>query len=248
MEKQTILILGATSAIARAAAFCWAKRGYNLYLASRDKHELERISADISIRCGVVVRHSVFDIGEFSTHESFIGKVLEETSGNFCGVLLAAGYLGNQATAVTDFGEAKKIIDVNYIGACSILTQCANVLIGRKETFIAAISSVAGDRGRQSNYVYGSAKAGLNVFLEGMRNRLFPQGVHVLTIKPGFVDTAMTYGRPGMFLVASPELVAETIVKAVDKRKNIVYIPWFWRIIMGIIQSIPECIFKRLKL
>lgn len=245
--KKPILILGATSMIARMAAISWAKRGHDLFLASRDKQELERIAADIAIRYGVIVQHALFDIEAMDKHEEFIEKISRETGGIF-GVLLACGYLGNQAKAIVDFAEAKKIIDVNYVGACSVLTHCANALANQSQGFIAAVSSVAADRGRQSNYVYGSAKAGLSVFMEGMRNRLHSHGVHVLTVKPGFVDTAMTYGRPGMFLVASPEAVGEAIVKAIDKRKNVVYIPWFWRLIMGVIRNIPECIFKRLKL
>lgn len=245
--KKTILILGATSMIARMAAMSWAKRGYGLYLASRDQQEVERISADIAIRYDVAVYHAFFDIEQVERHERFIEKVVRETGGIF-GVLLACGYLGNQAQAVVDASEMKKIIDVNYLGACSILTHCANALSRQNAGFIAGISSVAGDRGRQSNYVYGSAKAGLSVFLSGMRNRLYAQGIHVLTIKPGFVDTAMTYGRPGMFLVADPEQIGEAIVKAVDRRKDVLYVPWYWRAIMSIIKSIPECIFKRLKL
>ena len=114
--------------------------------------------------------------------------------------------------------------------------------------FIIALSSVAGDRGRQSNYIYGSAKGGLSVFLQGLRNRLFHSGVRVITIKLGFVDTAMTFGLPNLFLVASPQEVGKKIVKAVNRGRNVVYIPWFWRLIMGIICSIPECVFKRLKL
>lgn len=245
--KQTILILGATSAIARSAAMLWARRGHDLYLASRDKSELERISADMMIRYDVVVRHTVFDVEQISQHEVFVERVFRE-AGEISGVLFACGYLGDQAKAIGDFSEAKKIIDINYTGACSILTYCANALVKQKNGFIAAISSVAGDRGRQSNYVYGSAKGGLSIFLEGLRNRLHALGVHVLTIKPGFVDTAMTYGRTGMFLVASPDAVAEAIVKAVDRRKNVIYVPWFWRAIMGVIKNFPEALMKRGKL
>lgn len=245
--KKPILVLGATSALARAAAASWAKRGHDLYLASKDRGELERVSSDIALRFDVAVRHGVFDIEDFSQHEVFVERAFREM-GEVCGVFLACGYLGDQSKAIGDFAEAKKIIDVNYTGACSMLSHCANALSKQRKGFIAAVSSVAGDRGRQSNYFYGSAKGGLNVFLEGLRNRLYSQGVHVLTIKPGFIDTAMTYGKAGMFLVASPERISESIVKAVEKRKNVVYAPWFWRVIMGIIRSVPECIFKRLKL
>ena len=245
--KKTILILGATSMIARMAARAWAKRGHDLYIASRDQNELERIASDLAIRYDVAVKSQVLDVSDMESHEKFIQEVWEKTGG-FQGVLLASGYMGSQAKALADFQEAKKIIDVNYVGACSILTHCANILAKQQNGFIAVITSVAGDRGRQSNYVYGSAKGGLNVFLEGLRNRLQSVGITVLTIKPGFVDTAMTYGRAGMFLVASPETIGEEIVKAVEKKKNVVYLPSFWRWIMCIIKSIPECLFKRLKL
>jgi decaprenylphospho-beta-D-erythro-pentofuranosid-2-ulose 2-reductase len=140
------------------------------------------------------------------------------------------------------------MVAVNYLGAMSVLDQCANLLATAGAGFIVGISSVAGDRGRQSNYYYGSAKAGLTAYLSGLRNRLSGQGVQVLTVKPGFVDTAMTYGLEGMFLVASPEDVGRQIVRAVEKRRNTVYLPWFWRYIMLIIRHIPEFLFKRLKL
>lgn len=245
--KKTILIIGATSPIARAAAACWAARGYGLYLTSRDKGELERVAADLSIRYGITVRHVVFDIEAIEQHEAFASRIFAEPEGVY-GVLFACGYLGDQALAVSCFAEARKIIDVNYTGACSILTYCANALAQQRSGFIAALSSVAGDRGRQSNYLYGSAKGGLSLFLEGLRNRLYPLGVHVLTVKPGFVDTSMTYGRPGMFMVATPDHVGSAIVKAVDKKRNVIYVPWFWRLIMSVIRAVPECIFKRLKL
>ena len=134
------------------------------------------------------------------------------------------------------------------LGAMSVLDQCAALMAAEGQGFIVGISSVAGDRGRQSNYYYGSAKAGLTAYLSGLRNRLSSQGVHVMTVKPGFVDTAMTYGLKGMFLVASPEDIGRAIVRAVEKRRNTVYLPWFWRYIMLIIQHLPEFLFKRLKL
>jgi short-subunit dehydrogenase len=245
--KQPILILGATSAIAKCAAAIWAQRGHSLFLASHDRAETERIALDLSIRYDVQTRFEAFDITDISSHEAFIIRVKQEMGGIF-GMLLACGYLGDQAKAAADFSEAQRIIDVNYTGACSILSRCADMMVAQQYGFIAAISSVAGDRGRQSNYFYGSAKGALSIFLQGLRNRLQSQNIHVLTVKPGFVDTAMTYGRPGMFLVASPNRVAEAVVKGVDKQKNEIYVPWFWRLIMGIICAIPECLFKRLKL
>lgn len=245
--KKGVLILGASSAIARASANAFASKGHALYLAGRDLEDLGRIAADIRIRYGVNVLSGFFDAEAFSTHAQFFESVVEHMHG-LGGVLLAFGELGEQRKAIQDFTAALEIINTNFTGACSILTHCANYLGQEGNGFIIGVSSVAGDRGRQSNYVYGSAKGALSLFMQGLRNRLYPAKVRVITIKPGFVDTAMTFGHPGMFLVASPKDVGEKIVASLDKSKDIVYIPWFWRYIMGIIKSIPEWIFKRLHL
>jgi len=245
--SKSVLVLGASSSIARATALLLADEGYSLYLAGRDLADLERIAADIKVRSQVEVYYGYFDAEEMEGHERFVQKVVDQTGG-FQGVLLAFGDYPDQRKALTDFKYARKIIEVNYTGACSILSYCGNYLGAMGNGFIIALSSVAGDRGRQSNYIYGSAKGGLSVFLQGLRNRLFHSGVRVITIKLGFVDTAMTFGLPNLFLVASPQEVGKKIVKAVNRGRNVVYIPWFWRLIMGIICSIPECVFKRLKL
>jgi decaprenylphospho-beta-D-erythro-pentofuranosid-2-ulose 2-reductase len=162
-------------------------------------------------------------------------------------VVLAFGYLGDQLAA-RDFKVGEKIIAANFTGAASILSHCANYFELKKSGFIIGIASVAGDRGRQSNYVYGAAKGALALYLQGLRNRLYVSGVQVITIKPGFVDTAMTYGLPGLFLVASPQYIGERIVNSLEKPADVVYLPWFWRYIMLIIKCIPEPVFKRMKL
>ena len=244
--SEAVLILGATSAIARATAAAFAVRGAALYLASRDLDELRRIAADLRLRHGVEVRYGLFDAEATGTHEAFLQTVIEEMP-DLSGVVLAFGYLGDQQAA-RDFSVGAKVIASNFTGAASILSHCANYFEPLKRGFIIGISSVAGDRGRQSNYVYGAAKGALSLYLQGLRNRLFASGVRVITIKPGFVDTAMTFGLPGMFLVASPQTVGERIVRALDKSADVVYLPWFWRYIMLIIKHIPEPIFKRLKL
>jgi short-subunit dehydrogenase len=166
---------------------------------------------------------------------------------NLSGVVLAFGYLGDQQ-ASRDFKVGAKVITTNFTGAVSVLSYCAKYFETLQKGFIIGISSVAGDRGRQSNYVYGAAKGALSLYLQGLRNRLQASGVRVITIKPGFVDTAMTYGMPGLFLVASPQNIGERIVAALDKSADVVYLPWFWRYIMLIIKLIPEPIFKRMKL
>jgi len=244
--SHSVLIFGATSAMARATAAAFAARGDDLYLASRDAEELRRIAADLHLRYGVTVHHGLFDAEATDTHEAFFQSVLE-TMPDLSDVVLAFGYLGDQLAA-RDFSVAAKVIVSNFTGAASILSLCANHFEPMKRGFIIGISSVAGDRGRQSNYVYGAAKGALSLYLQGLRNRLYPSGVRVITVKPGFVDTAMTYGLPGLFLVASPQYVGERIVAALGKSADVVYLPWFWRYIMLIIKHIPEPIFKRMKL
>jgi decaprenylphospho-beta-D-erythro-pentofuranosid-2-ulose 2-reductase len=241
------LILGATSAIARATARELAARGHTLTLAGRDLAELQRDAADLQLRYGVQVFVSSFDAEAFDSHSAFLTQVVAQ-GGGLEGVVLAFGYLGEQSLAAQDFSETLAILQRNYVGAVSILNRCADYLAAQGHGNIIAISSVAGDRGRQSNYIYGSAKGGLSVYLQGLRNALFHRGVHVMTVKPGFVDTAMTYGMPGLFLVASPQAVAQKILQARDKKRNELYVPWFWRWIMLIIRHVPEPIFKRLKM
>jgi decaprenylphospho-beta-D-erythro-pentofuranosid-2-ulose 2-reductase len=244
--NEAVLVLGATSAIARATAVSFAARGDALYLASRDEEELRRIAADLRLRYGVEVHYGLFDAEATDTHEAFfntVAAVLPELSG----VVLAFGYLGDQQAA-RDFMVGAKVIACNFTGAVSILSLCANYFETLQRGFIIGIASVAGDRGRQSNYVYGAAKGALSLFLQGLRNRLHASGVRVITIKPGFVDTAMTYGLPGLFLVVSPQSLGERIVAALGKPADVVYLPWFWRYIMLVIKLIPESIFKRMKL
>ena len=244
--SEKVLILGATSAIARGVAMAFARRGYGLCLAGRDPEELERIAADLRIRFRAAVDCERFDATDYPSHAAFFNKVVA-SSGTLSGVVLAFGYLGD-STSAREFPEGARVIDVNFTGAASILGTCASYLEHRRAGFVIGISSVAGDRGRQSNYVYGAAKAGLSVLLQGLRNRLHDSGVRVITVKPGFVDTAMTFGMPGLFLVASPAAIGEQIASTLNRSSDVVYLPWFWRYIMLIIRSIPEPLFKRLKL
>ena len=244
--SETVLILGATSAIARATAAAFAARGVALYLAARDADELQRSATDLHLRYGIEVHYGVFDAEATDTHAAFFLRVLEQIP-ELSGVVLAFGHLGDQMAA-RDFKVGAQVIAANFTGAASILSLCADHFESVRRGFIIGISSVAGDRGRQSNYVYGAAKGALSLYLQGLRNRLHASGVRVITIKPGFVDTAMTYGLPGLFLVATPQSIGERIVRALDKSADVVYLPWFWRYIMLIIQHIPESIFKRLRL
>jgi short-subunit dehydrogenase len=245
--RGTVLILGATSAVARASAVLLARQGYSLILAGRDTDELQRLAADLRIREGARADWEQFDAEELASHQGFFARVLGRTS-RLAGVLLAFGTMGDHALAVREFAEAERIILGNFTSAVSILTLCANHLLANGGGFLIALTSVAGERGRQSNYLYGAAKGGLDLFLQGLRNRCYAGGVRVITIRPGFLDTVMTYGLPGLFLVASPEYAARKIVAALRRPGDIRYVPWFWRPIMLAIRLIPEFLFKRMRL
>lgn len=245
MNKKVILILGASSDIAKALAHKFAKKGYCLYLAGKDMPSLEADANDIKIRYVVDVRAVYFDALDFSSHADFYAALPDKPFG----VVVVFGYLGDHSRAKTDFAEAKKIIDTNYSGAVSILNIAANDMQQKKEGFIVGVSSVAGDRGRASNYIYGSAKAAFTAYLSGLRHRLFADNVQVLTVKPGFVSTKMTESMAlPPLLTASPTEVATDILQALHSGKNTVYTKWFWKYIMLIIIHLPELIFKRSRL
>jgi short-subunit dehydrogenase len=241
----TILIIGAKSDIAKALAREYAKHDYDLLLTGRNIEALKPFGDDLRIRYNRKAYFAELDVLDYASHQAFYDSLEEKPEG----VIIAAGYLGDQKLAENDFDEAHKILDTNYTGAVSILNIIATDFEERKSGFIIGISSIAGDRGRGSNYFYGSAKAGFSAYLSGLRNRLFPSNVQVLTVKPGFVDTKMTRGMdlPGA-LTAQPEEVAADIFKAQQKGKDVIYTKWMWRYISLIIRSIPEGIFKKLSL
>jgi short-subunit dehydrogenase len=243
-----VLILGGTSSIARAAAHQFARAGHPLLLAGRDTDDLARDAADVQLRHGVSARVLRFDAADFPSHAPFVASCIGDENAPLDGVVLCHGYMAEQDDAARDFALARRMIDVNYTSAVSVLNPLADYFERRKAGFVCAVSSVAGDRGRGSNYLYGSTKAALSTYLQGLRSRLSKSGVKVITVKPGFVDTALTFGRPGMFLVATPQRVGADVFRAVRKGRSVVYTPWFWRGIMGIIKSIPEPVFKRMKL
>lgn len=238
-----ILIVGVTSSIARALAAEYARDGYDLMVTGRDPEELSAVASDLALRYRVEVEPRLFDALDFADHEALMREACDGA-----GVIVALGTMGDPAELHEDFEQARLVLDTNYTACVSLLERAASCLEPRGEGFICAIGSVSGDRGRQSNYLYGSAKAGLDAYLQGLRNRLYKAGVTVTTIKPGFVDTRMTYGKPGVFMVASPESVARGIHRAVGRGRNEVYLPWFWRPLMWAIRSIPEPVFKRMNL
>lgn len=247
-ERGHVVILGATSAMARGAANAFARRGYNLVLAARDEDEAGRLAADLRVRHGVGATALCFDALDFGGHSAFVQRCVQAADGTLAGVAFFSGYMADQKSAQECTDVARRTVDINLTAAMSLLERFAAQFEAQQSGFIAGVSSVAGDRGRQSNYIYGAAKAGFSAYLQGLRNRLHGAGVQVTTIKPGFVDTRMTWGLPGLFLVASPQTAGEAIVKAVEKRKDTAYVPWFWRCIMAIIRLVPEWQFKRMKL
>ena len=247
--KQGVVILGSASTAARYIAHEFARAGHNLVLADFDHRENEIIAADVRVRFGVECYAFNFDATAYDTHDKFLEDCERELDGLPQGVVLCFGYMAEQEDAQADFAKAHRMIETNYTGAVSILERFATRFAERGSGFIAALSSVAGDRGRQANYLYGSTKAGLSVYLQGLRNRLHASGVQVTTIKPGFMDTKMTYGMPlpGP-LVASPEQAAQAIYKAIAKGKDEAYVLFFWRYIMMIIKNIPEWQFKKMNI
>jgi short-subunit dehydrogenase len=250
----SVIILGPTSGIGCAVAHEMAMHGKNLVLAGRDTDEIQAIAADLRIRHNVRVVVRRFDAMGFDGHASFIEHCWRDAASQGDpdpeGLILCYGDMTDQDEAENDFSLARRVIDVNYTSCVSVLNRAAMRMKQAGQGYLCVVSSVAGDRGRQSNYTYGSSKAALSVYLQGLRNRLFSNGVHVVTVKPGFVDTGMTWGllKPGSPLVAGPAKVARDIRRAIERRRNVVYTPWFWFGIMMIIRSIPEPIFKRLKL
>jgi short-subunit dehydrogenase len=219
-------------------------------LAGRDAEEMQRLASDLRVRYQVQTAGLRYEATEFNQHPRFFADCNSALGDVVDGVVFCQGMLIDQAAVERDFTQSRRMIDVNFASAVSLLNLAAEHLTAQETGFICALSSVAGDRGRQSNFLYGSTKAALTTYLQGLRNRLHSKGVSVITIKPGFVDTGMTWGQlnPNSPLVADPDQVAVAIERAILHRRNVVYVPWFWRIIMAIIKAIPEPIFKRMKL
>jgi len=241
-----ILIFGAHSDLGNQLAHFHAAQGDSLLLTARNAGQLEKIKTDLEIRYQVPIQTFELEAREYENHPKLLGEMnLSELDTVYC----VFGYLGDQEKALRDFEESRQIIEVNFLAAVSLLNEVANVFEQKKSGTIVGISSVAGERGRQSNYLYGSAKAGFTTYLDGMRNRLAASQVHVMTVKPGFMRTKMTEGLPlpGP-LTASPDKAARLIVRAAKKKKNTCYVLPVWRLIMLIIRNVPEFVFKKLKL
>lgn len=242
----TWIILGATSSMARAFARKAATEGAAVLLAGRDMPELALLAQDCRLRGARLAEPLAFDARAPDQFPALIARMKTEE-----GTLNAAVFVGSmppQSEIDADPSLIDGTVCDSFTGPVRFLHLLAPELEARGGGTVVGVGSVAGDRGRLGNYVYGAAKAGFHTYLSGLRNRLTRAGGHVVTVKPGFVDTSMTWGLPGLFLVASPEAVAEDIWKAVRKRRNVIYTPFFWRFIMLIILHVPEFIFKKMKI
>lgn len=242
-----VLILGATSAIAEATARRLVAAGDAIYLVGRRADRLQAVADDLRVRGGAPLGFEVLDLNRLEEHSAMIERAAQALGG-LDTVLIAHGTLSDQAACQRSVAQTVAEMNTNAVSVVSLLTLLAERFEVQGRGTLAVISSVAGDRGRRSNYVYGSAKAMVTAFTSGLRQRLAPRGVNVLTIKPGFVDTPMTADFPKGPLWASPEAIARGIVAAIRGRRAVVYLPGFWRLIMTVIRLIPEPLFRRLSL
>jgi len=245
VTQAPVLILGARSDIGRAIAHSFAARGHPVQLAARNAAALEADRADIALRHGVEVTLHEFDALATASHQTFVAGLPALPQVAVC----AVGLMGDQAQSERDPEATARVMRSNFEGPASILAVLANHFAARGSGALVGISSVAGERGRASNYVYGSAKAGFTAFLSGLRNRLARSGVQVITVLPGFVATQMTEGMdlPAR-LTASPQQVAQAVARAVAKGRDRIYVKPIWQLIMAVIRALPESLFKRTSL
>ena len=241
---KNVVIVGATSAIAEEVARCYVKEGAHLYLLARNTKKLEKIKQDLLVRGAAGIHTALFEASDFKSH----GECIETVFNTLTSVdvfLIAHGSLPDQEKCQSDVNLTVREINTNGTSIISLLTHVADRMERQKSGNITVITSVAGDRGRQSNYVYGAAKSMVSTFLQGLAQRLHKSGIHVLDIKPGFVDTPMTAKFDKGLLWAKPEKTAEKIRNKINRKSSFSYTPWFWFLIMSLIKLIPKCIFNR---
>jgi len=245
--SRNILVFGATSAIAHAIGRRYAKEGANFVLVARNQIKLDANAADLSVRGVAKAITLAADLNTFAEHQDLIGRAAAEL-GSLDIVLIAHGTLPDQERCEKSSDEMRLAIETNLFSVVSLATIAASHMEEQRRGSLVVLGSVAGDRGRRSNYVYGAAKAGVAVFLDGLRARLGSDEVHVLTVKPGFVDTPMTARFKKGILWATPEQVANAVCQAVEQRKSVIYTPWFWRPIMFVIRALPSAVLARLNI
>ncbi len=243
-----IVVLGATSAIGQAFARAAAARGSDVVLCARDVDEADRSARDLRLRFGVDAVAVGFEAAKDATDPLWFERLRECCQGRFVGVFVAYGVMADEASARADPETAARMFETNLTSVAQLLERVAAPLERDRHGWICVVTSVAGDRGRPSNYVYGASKAGLQALLSGLRARLAKAGVRVVDLRPGFVDTPLTWGRPGVLLAAPPERVARDALRAIDRDRAVAYTPFFWRAIMTAIRWLPDAIFKRLAL
>jgi decaprenylphospho-beta-D-erythro-pentofuranosid-2-ulose 2-reductase len=246
-EPKKILIVGATSAIAKETARLYAGQGCQLFLVGRNDESLKSLAADIKVRGASRVSCSALDLNQFDKHAQVIKQATKYLKGLDI-ALICHGSLPDQQVCEKNFALAQQEINTNGLSVISMLTEIADYFVKQKHGTIAVITSVAGDRGRQSNYVYGSAKAMVSTYLQGLRGRLLPFDINVVDIRPGFVDSPMTAQFKKGPLWSSPKQIAEIIVKSAERKRHTVYAPFYWRFIMFAVRLVPEFLFKRIKL
>jgi short-subunit dehydrogenase len=243
-KNKTILILGENSDVGRSLAKDFAKLGSNLILTSRELGKLDSFCSDLEIRNDISCSSVFFDVLDFNAPESFYQNL--KTTPDV--VISCIGYLDNNKNSELNFEEALKSIQTNFTGLVRILNIVSNDFETRKSGVIVGISSVAGDRGRASNYIYGSSKAAFTTYLSGLRGRLSSSGVLVITVKPGYIKTKMTsHLKLPKILTNSPDKVSKDIIKAIRKKKNVIYTKWLWRWIMLIVKAIPSSVFRKIQ-
>lgn len=243
--KKNFLVIGASSTIAKYCFQIWAERGDDLYLVARNEEKLKKIILELNLKSQKNIYTYQLDLDDINSHAIMLDAA-EAAIGSIDTVLIAHGVLSDQKSCEQSVQKTLSQLKTNALSTISLLTQIANRFEAKQRGTIAVISSVAGDRGRASNYIYGCAKAMVNTFSSGLRQRLHKSNVTVITIKAGFVDTPMTASFKKGLLWAKPKFVAEKIVQAIDKKKIEVYVPSFWRLIMLVIKAIPNSLFKKL--
>ncbi len=245
-QDPVVAIFGASSGMAFAVAQIYAERHARLFLIARDRQKLSDMERDLKARGAGEVQTLVADLGSAAGARAAT-ELLRQRTNKLDVVLIASGILGDTEQLLSDSQACEQLFNVNVQAPIAISNGILPLLLQQKSGILGLFSSVAGDRGRASNFIYGASKAALTAYASGLRARLSESGVHVLTIKPGIVATAMTAHLPRGPLTANPEAVARRIVKAVDRRANTLYVPGFWRWVMCVITHLPEFIFKRLR-
>ena len=246
-RPERILIIGATSAIAKATARMYARNGCRLHLIARNPETLQSIESDLKVRGAREVQCSLLDANDFDKHAGILKQAVDSLNGVDT-VLICHGSLPDQQSSENEFDLARHEINTNGLSVISMLIILSQSLIEQQSGTIAVVTSVAGDRGRQSNYVYGAAKALVSTYLQGLRGRLLPHNVHVMDIRPGFVDSPMTSHLEKGPLWSSPERIAGIIVNSIRKKRHTVYAPGYWRIIMFMVRALPDAVFKHIRL